>query len=494
MKFWDAFGKTGEERSFLLKLDLFLLVYIVLSYLIKTLDSTNLANAYVSGMQEDLDLYSNQYNLFTTFFSIGYFLGSVPFQILINRMRPSLVIPTIELVWSGVTMVTAACKTAEHIYGVRLVMGFLEAAIFPTFSHIVGSWYCPEELGKRYSLFYMAQPLANMFSGYIQAGLYTSMEGVGGLRGWRWLFIIDGVISVPIALYGYFALPDYPTACTARYLNQREIDIANLRMSRAGRKPPVKITIKSFFKGWGSWRPWIFVPLYNLDLLTFYFTYFNLWLEALGTYTTQQINLIPTGGYAVALVSGYVFGSLSDYFQTRWPFWAFIVLLKFIGSTILAVWNVGFHVKMFGFMIGYVGYAGFPLMLTWAAESFQDDAQSRGVMVGFGNTVNMVFSFWWGLVVWPAVEAPTYKVGYRLISPMCALELTFIGIFFFMLKRERRLRGMVLNEYGLVVETAELESRIEEGDAKSLESAAAEARELAEAKKGEFVTVMAEKV
>lgn len=136
-------------------------------------------------MKEDLSLYGNELNLFSTFYSVGYFLGSVPSQILINRIRPSIVIPAIEIVWSIVTMTTAACQSAKTIYVVRLLMGLLEASIFPSFSHIIGSWYTPEELGKRYSLFYMAQPLANMFSGYIQAGVYTSMDGLGGLQGWR---------------------------------------------------------------------------------------------------------------------------------------------------------------------------------------------------------------------------------------------------------------------------------------------------------------------
>ncbi|KAK9491781.1 major facilitator superfamily domain-containing protein [Lipomyces doorenjongii] len=463
MRVWDSFGKTGEERSFLLKMDLFLLLYIILSYLIKTLDSTNINNAYVSGMQEELSLYGNELSLFSTFFSVGYFLGSVPSQILINRIRPSLVIPSIEIIWSAVTMATAGCHNARSIYGVRLIMGFLEASIFPSFSHIIGSWYTPEELGKRYSLFYMAQPLANMFSGYIQAGVYTSMNGLAGLSGWRWLFIIDGVVSIPVAAYGFIALPDYPTKCHAFYLSERELLIANMRMDRTGRKPPVKITLQSFLSMWKTWRPYLFLPLYNLDLLTFYFLYFNLWLKSLKIYSVQEINVIPTGGYAIALVSGYVLGSISDAIGMRWPGWIFAVCCKLVGSAILAVWDVGFHAKMFGFMIGYIGYAGFPLLLTWASEAFQDDPQSRGVLVGWGNTINMIFGFWWAVVVYPAEQAPTYTVGYKLIAPMAGLELVLIGLFYYMIKREQKLKGMVTNDYGLAVEKEDLVDKLECG-------------------------------
>ncbi|KAK9455012.1 major facilitator superfamily domain-containing protein [Dipodascopsis uninucleata] len=411
-------------------------------------------------MQQDLSLYGNELSLFSTFFSIGYFLGSVPSQVLISHVRPSIAIPTIEIVWSGVTIATSACQSAKTIYIVRLIMGILEASIFPTFSHIIGSWYMPQELGKRFSMFYMAQPLANMFSGYIQAGVYTSMNGLGGLAGWRWLFIIDGVVSLPVALYGYFALPDYPHTCRSLYLGPKELAIANVRMKLVGRKPSEKMTWRRFLKMWKSWRPYVFLTVYNLDLLTQYYSYFNLWLEYIG-YSVQERNIIPTGGYATSLVSGYVLGSISDFIGMRWPGWIFATSCKFVGSTILAVWDVGFHTKMFGFMIGFVGLAGFPLMLTWASEAFQDDPFARGVLIGWGNTINMIFSFWWAVVVYPSKDAPFYPVGYKLISPMAGLELIGIGIFYYMIKREVSSKGLTFNEFGLAVDRDDI---LESGD------------------------------
>ena len=57
-----------------------------------------------------------------------------------------------------------------------------------------------------------------MFSGYLQAGLFSSMDGKRGLAGWRWLFIMDGIISIPIAVWGFFAIPDLPHNAKAFYL------------------------------------------------------------------------------------------------------------------------------------------------------------------------------------------------------------------------------------------------------------------------------------
>lgn len=82
---------------------------------------------------------------------------------------------------------------------------------------MLGGWYGPKELTKRLAILLEIESIASMFSGYLQAGLYTSMNGRHGLAGWQWLFIMDGVISIPIALWGFFGLPDLPHNTRAFY-------------------------------------------------------------------------------------------------------------------------------------------------------------------------------------------------------------------------------------------------------------------------------------
>jgi ACS family pantothenate transporter-like MFS transporter len=99
----------------------------------------------------------------------------------------------------------------------RFFVGIFEACSFPGYSALLGSWYGPNELNKRVAIFEQCSAIASMFSGYLQAGLYNSMNGTHGLAGWRWLFIMDGVISIPIALWGIFAIPDLPHTTRAFY-------------------------------------------------------------------------------------------------------------------------------------------------------------------------------------------------------------------------------------------------------------------------------------
>lgn len=106
------------------------------------------------------------------------------------------------------------------LYVLRFFIGLFESCSFPGYSALLGSWYSQGQLGKRVALFEQAGALSSMFSGYLQAALYAGLNGVGGLAGWKWMFIFDAIISIPIALWGFWAIPDLPHTTRAFYFSQ----------------------------------------------------------------------------------------------------------------------------------------------------------------------------------------------------------------------------------------------------------------------------------
>ena len=80
--------------------------------------------------------------------------------------------------------------------------------------------YDQTQLGKRMAVFEQMGAISNMFSGYLQAALYKGLNGTGGLAGWQWLFIFDGIIGIPISLWGYWAIPDLPHNTRAFYFKK----------------------------------------------------------------------------------------------------------------------------------------------------------------------------------------------------------------------------------------------------------------------------------
>ncbi|KAK9449414.1 major facilitator superfamily domain-containing protein [Limtongia smithiae] len=462
-KIWDSFEKPPNERRYLQKLDLFILSYSLFSYGLKSIDVNNISNAYVSGMQEDaslllLSLYGQERNLMNTCFNAGYLVGSTPSQIIINRVRPSIWIPSCELVWSALVMVMSCAKGAKLIYIIRFFLGLLESCSYPGFAYILGCWYGPDELAKRLGVYDLAGYAANMFAGYIQTGIYAGLNGALGRAGWRWMFIIDGIMGFPIAFWGYFSIPDFPNDTRALWLTKKDREVGLLRMQALGKKPPRKLTPKRFFDMFfRSWRPWPFLVSYVLLWCTGTSSYFNLWLKALGTFTTEQINLIPTGGYGLGLVTGFLMANISDRIRMRWPMLFLATTVRLLGAILLSVWDLPFGAIFFGNLCAYMSEPVWSLLLAWAAEEFQDDAELRGLLAAVGNSIGASFSMWLPLLLFPSNLAPHYPIGYKVVAGLCGLDFMALFAFLYLAKRERAQRGLVLNAYGLYVPREEIE-------------------------------------
>jgi ACS family pantothenate transporter-like MFS transporter len=193
-------------------------------------------------MKEDLNFQGNQYNLLLTFFTCGYLVGQVPSQFLLTRFRPSIYLPTVELLWTILTFCFAAVPNVRTVFALRFLLGMLEAPFAVGVLTLMGSWYTPRELSKRIAIFYSASYAAGMFSGYLQAAIYRGMNGTAGLPGWRWLFIFCGIISLLGPAWGYYAVPDNPYTTKARWMTPGDLVKHKARMEKIDRKKPVPLS------------------------------------------------------------------------------------------------------------------------------------------------------------------------------------------------------------------------------------------------------------
>ena len=112
---WDSLNKSPEERRFLFKLGCALLTFASLGYFIKYLDQANINNAFVSGMKEDLNLYHNELNYMQTCWIVGYVIGQVLSIFILTRVRPSIWIPSMEVIWTILSFCLSRCNTAQQI-------------------------------------------------------------------------------------------------------------------------------------------------------------------------------------------------------------------------------------------------------------------------------------------------------------------------------------------------------------------------------------------
>ena len=185
--------KSHEESVLLRKLDFSILTIGCLGFFLKYLDQGNLSNAYVSGMQEDLHMYGNEYTYAVTCYTVAYAVMQIPSNIIVQYIRPSYWLAAMEIAWGTFTFAQAGVRNVPELYAFRFLVGFFESSFFPALLYVLGSWYTKTELAKRIAIFHMTAPVGSAFGGYLQAAVYKSLDGHHGLEGWRWLYIVCGV-------------------------------------------------------------------------------------------------------------------------------------------------------------------------------------------------------------------------------------------------------------------------------------------------------------
>ncbi|RSH95487.1 hypothetical protein EHS25_000579 [Saitozyma podzolica] len=445
-----------QEKALVRRLDIFFCSYISLSAIVKYLDQNNISNAYVSGMQEELTLTGNQYNFFTTYFNIGYIICIPISSFLMNSIiRPSIWLPTLELFWGITTGCLAAAKNYQAVYGLRFVIGFCEGTAWPGTMILLLSWNTPSEIGKRLALYQSATSLGGIFSGALQSALYTNLNDVGGLSGWRWLFVINSIITVVVAGWGYIGCPDYPTRPNplSKWLRPVDVETSIRRMGRQRRALPKGWNwgvIKSVVSRPQNWAIWVAYEV--MGQASSGTGYFNLWLKSLknangsSRYTVSQLNTIPIASNCITIVSLIVFLSLSDRFQTQWPFLLIIATIGLVFSAVLARWDVPDAAKFASFLILNLCGCYANLFVAWIGTLIAHSAEERAFVISALVVTYYTLAAGVPLKVWPASLAPHYPIGWKYAVGMFAGAIPIILTVRYLDLRQRRIDDRLLDE------------------------------------------------
>ncbi|KAJ4208354.1 hypothetical protein NW767_001458 [Fusarium falciforme] len=429
---WDTLDKSPEERKFLFKLDAVILTFASLGYFIKNLNQININNAFVSGMKEDLNMNGNELNYMQTLWTVGYVIGEIPSNLLLTRVRPSIWIPACEVTWSVLTIIMAKCTNVQQLYALRFFIGLAESTFYPGMQYIIGSWYRKDELAKRSCIFHATGNIGSMFSGYLMASVYR-LDGVHGFHGWQWLFIIDTVISLPIAVAGFFFFPDVPEITKSWYFTKDDIALAKRRMElegRANRAPFTWDKVKKIFASWHIYLLTLLYILFNNGCGGMAQPAFQLWLKGEG-YSISHVNTYPTIQSAVAVITTLMYAWFSDsvFRGSRWQPILFSGTLLTVFYSSLAAWNIPDGWKWACFILIGIGGGISGLTFAWAHEICKDDNEERALVVGSMNEMAYVFQAWLPLLIWKTTEAPQYPKGYAtMVSFAIAMAATAIAI------------------------------------------------------------------
>ncbi|KAF2174077.1 hypothetical protein M409DRAFT_16350 [Zasmidium cellare ATCC 36951] len=212
------------ERKLVRKLDMWLSPMMVLVFLVAYLDRSNIGNAAIAGMSEDLGLDGDKLNVAVTLFYVTYITFEIPASLILKKARPSRLIPFFIICWSAVVIGSAFMQNYATLLASRLLIGAFESGLFPCLTLYLSTFYKPIEQARRISYLFVAAALSGAFGGLLAYGL-TGLNGV--LEGWRWLFLVEGLISILVGLGCIALLPD--TFESAWWLNDNDKKLMRIR-------------------------------------------------------------------------------------------------------------------------------------------------------------------------------------------------------------------------------------------------------------------------
>ncbi|KAG5926082.1 hypothetical protein E4U42_003670 [Claviceps africana] len=357
------------------------------------------------------------------------------------------------LLWGGLTMVTASVHDPQSIMAIRFLQGICEASTFVGTHYVLGAWYTESELGKRSGIFTSSGLAGTLIGGFVQSGIFKSLDGRLGLAGWRWLFIIDGLLTVPIALYGVMFFPDTPQTTTAFYLTEAEKALAVSRVPKTLEQSP--ITFKFVKKVLTSWYWWGFVGLWCLagELESFSTNaLLALFLQNHPTrkYTVAQKNNYPTGVPAVGIVSTLFWAALTDFFGGKRDLVGYFIGLTSIVTPIMILEASrdpttpnSTAVTMAAYYWAGSVYACQATFFAWCNDAMRHEpAAFRSVVLAGMNVGNNAINAWWSIVFYGASMAPWFTRGmWAMIATSIALVLWTAALSWMDRKNKKALRA-----------------------------------------------------
>ncbi|KAH8799712.1 MFS nicotinic acid transporter-like protein [Xylogone sp. PMI_703] len=430
-------GEKVNEKRLIRKLDLKLLPPLTLLYLLSFLDRSNIGNAKLEGLATDLHITGNQYLLTLTLYFVGYVLFEIPCNIILKRTTPKLWLPTLMLVWGIVATLMGVSQSFAGLVVARFFLGVTESGLFPGVVFYLSMWYKRTETHYRVALFFSAASLAGAFGGILAYGI-GFMKGVGGLNGWRWIFILEGLVTVVISVISYFFIHNYPR--TAPFITEAERSLIQDRLKEdTDATNEEKFSWSNVAAAITDYKCWLYslgfhtmsLPLYTLSL------FLPTIIAELG-YTAAQAQLLTVPPYAVATMLTVTVAVFAERTKKRSPFLFASTSFAILGYIILlAAPSHKPGVSYLGTIFAAAGiYPSCAIVLSWPAANVSGQskrATATAMTITVGNLGAVL-----GTQLYRPNTSPRWHLGHGFALGYLCMNLVNTAILGWSLRKENR--------------------------------------------------------
>ncbi|RPB04530.1 MFS general substrate transporter [Choiromyces venosus 120613-1] len=439
-------GPNTTERKLLAKIDLRLLPVLTILYILAFLDRVNISNAVIFGLKEDLNLGGVEYNTALTIFFVPYILFEIPSNILMKKLRPHLWLSICMFLFGLVTCLQGFVQNYSGLLATRFFLGVFEAGMFPGCFYLIAMWYKREEAQKRCSFFFSSTTLAGAFGGLLASAI-GKMDGMQGFRGWRWIFILEGVLTCTLSLLFYFLITDFPEE--ASFLTEDEREFVKARLSadvgHSGREKD--LGIKDILDVFKDYKIFVGGLMYiGLVMPGYGYAYFApAILKDLG-YSPIQTQLHSVPPWVCAFAFAMAIATISDHLKHRFAFAMFPIFLAISGFSILLVVHDNVKVQYTALFLAAMGcYSAMPVIACWFNLNLgghRRRAVGTAWQIGSGNIGGIIATY-----SFISKEAPKYTKGYAISLGFICLSAVSCVVYFVAITMENRKREIGQSEH-----------------------------------------------
>lgn len=367
----------------------------------------------------------------------------VPSNLVIKKLKPSRYIATISVIWGIIATLTGITQNYGGLIACRILLGVVEAGLFPGFMTYLTLFYSKRELALRTGYLFSSAAIAGACGGLLAYGI-GFMDGISGLRGWRWIMILEGIPTVILGVVTWFFLADDPD--TAYYLNKEDRALVTRRRSRyvGQTESAQKFHWADVKEGALDWKIYAFcIGQFGVDTMLYgYSTFLPTIIEGMGNWSVPEIQALTIPCYALGAIVYLIVAWLSDRTQHRAFFVCLFSAVSVVGYGIL-ISDSSSGVHYFGALLVALGlYVTVGLPLAWLPTNLPRYGKrtfATGLQLTFGNVSGVMSPF-----LYKTTEAPRYVRGNAVTLGLVGFAGVLYGVMWFSLRliNKRRARGL----------------------------------------------------